>query len=313
MALLLFNLQIRNLNSRRMISSSVSRERVSEIMKIAVVGSGIMGAGIAQILALSSYKVVVYDIDAMNLEKGKARIFSGLKRMLDKQLIAADEMSTIVRSIDFTTELIKLSEMDIVIEAASENMSVKKRIFKDLEKVCKADTILATNTSSLSVSEIASVTEKPNRVIGMHFFNPVPVMKAVEIIKGYNTDCETEKQIIQVCKQINKIPISVIENPGFVVNRLLIPMINEAIGILAEAGASMEDIDNAMKYGANHPIGPLALADLIGNDTVLSIMETLYAEFGDSKYRPHPLLKKMVRSGLLGKKSGRGFYDYKEE
>lgn len=281
-------------------------------MKIGVVGSGIMGAGIAQALAQGSCNVVLYDVDPKSLNNGRALIQSSLRRMLERQRISAAEMAAMWDRIAVTTEMEALASANVIIEAVSENMALKKKIFTSLDALCPTETILATNTSSLSVSEIASVTSRPHRVIGMHFFNPVAVMKAVEIIRGCKTDSETLDSILEICGRIGKVPIIVAESPGFVVNRLLTPMINEAIGILAEGGALAADIDNAMKYGANHPIGPLELADLIGNDTVLSIMETLYAEFGDPKYRPHPLLKKMVRADRLGKKTGSGFYDYQQ-
>ena len=189
-------------------------------------------------------------------------------------------------------------------------MAIKKAVFAELDSVCKPEAILATNTSSLSITEIASATQRPHQVIGMHFFNPVPMMKLVEVIKGLATSDETKATIVELCGTLGKTPVEVSEAPGFVVNRILIPMINEAIGILADGVATAEDIDAAMKLGANHPIGPLALADLIGNDVNLAIMETLYQEFGDAKYRPHPLLRKMVRGGYLGKKTGKGFFDY---
>ncbi|HHY79633.1 MAG TPA: 3-hydroxybutyryl-CoA dehydrogenase, partial [Thermoanaerobacter sp.] len=202
-------------------------------------------------------------------------------------------------------------DADFVIEAAIENMEIKKQIFKELDNICKEGTILATNTSSLSITEIANVTTRPDKVIGMHFFNPVPVMKLVEVIKGMKTSSETFNTVKELAQKLGKTPVEVNEAPGFVVNRILIPMINEAIGVLADGVASASDIDEAMKLGANHPIGPLALSDLIGNDVVLAIMDTLYSEFNDSKYRPHPLLRKMVRAGLLGRKTGKGFFEYK--
>jgi 3-hydroxybutyryl-CoA dehydrogenase len=269
-----------------------------------------MGSGIVQTLAISGYSVVMRDLDEATLERGFKSIEKALSKLVEKGKITQEAREGALGKIFCTVELSLLSDCDVVIEAATENMSVKKKIFAELDGVMKPEAILATNTSSLSITEIASATNRPDRVIGMHFFNPVPVMKLVEIIKGIATSKETYNIIERLAKNVGKEPVKVEEAPGFVVNRILIPMINEAIGIYAEGVASAEDIDKAMMLGTNHPIGPLALADLIGNDVNLAIMEVLYEEFSDSKYRPHPLLRKMVRAGHLGRKTGQGFYTY---
>jgi len=219
-------------------------------------------------------------------------------------------MDKILSNITITKEYEDLKDCDLVIEAISEDMEVKKETFSTLDNLCKEDTILATNTSSLSITEIANATNRPDKVIGMHFFNPVPVMKLVEVIKGIATSDDTKNKIIELSKELGKTPVEVEEAPGFVVNRILIPMINEAIGIYADSVASAADIDEAMKLGANHPIGPLALGDLVGLDVCLAIMDVLYEEYGDSKYRAHPLLKKMVRGNQLGRKTKKGFFEY---
>ena len=277
---------------------------------VGVLGAGTMGAGIAQLFASAGLNVVLRDINQALVEKGLAAIDKSLDRQVARSQIEVIEKEAITGRVTGTTDLSDLSACDLVIEAIVENMEVKKTVFAELDHVCQPSAILASNTSSLSITEIASATMRPEKVVGMHFFNPAPVMKLVEIIQGIATSPETVDKVVEISKQIGKQPVEVAEAPGFVVNRILVPMINEAVGILAEGVASAQDIDAAMKLGANHPMGPLTLADMIGLDVCLAVMDVLYQEFSDPKYRTHPLLRKYVRAGWLGGKSGKGFFEY---
>jgi 3-hydroxybutyryl-CoA dehydrogenase len=279
-------------------------------MKVFVLGAGTMGSGIVQSFAQSGYDVIMRDIEETFVARGMSAINKSLEKSLQKGKIRAEERDGILSRITPTIDINFVMDADFVVEAAVENMEIKKNIFKELDGLCKSEAILVTNTSSLSITDIASSTNRPDKVIGMHFFNPVTSMKLVEVITGIATSEETKITVIELAKKLGKDPVEVKEAPGFVVNRILIPMINEAIGILDEGVATAEDIDKAMRLGANHPLGPLALADLVGNDVCLAIMEVLYKEFGDSKYRPHPLLRKMVRAKMLGRKTGQGFFNY---
>ncbi|MDN3437029.1 3-hydroxybutyryl-CoA dehydrogenase [Planococcus sp. APC 3900] len=277
---------------------------------IAIVGAGIMGNGIAQVAAEGNYKVFLYDVNAEGLEKGIARIEKTLSRNVEKKKIDQSQSDEIRGRITPTGNINDLKDVDLVIEAIIEQIEPKKSLLTELDGICKPSTIFASNTSGLSITEMASAVRRSDKVIGMHFFNPVPVMQLVEIIRGEQTSDETFKIAHQVAERFNKTAISVKEAPLFAVNRILTPMINEAIFVLSEGIASAEDIDKGMMLGASHPIGPLALTDLIGLDTMLFVAETLYNETNDSKYRPAPLLKKYVRAGRLGRKSGQGFFTY---
>lgn len=283
---------------------------MGKITNIHVIGAGQMGVGIAQVCAQSGYEVVLHDQNETALQNGVASIEKLLNRAVEKGRMTEEEkIATIVR-IKTETDLKAASNADLVIEAIVENVSVKQALFRDLIKIVREDTILASNTSSISITELAAVTNHPERFIGMHFMNPVPVMKLVEVIRAIQTDDVTYEAVMEVAEVLNKTAVTVNDFPGFVANRILMPMINEAIYTVYEGVATIEDVDTVMKLGMNHPMGPLTLADFIGLDTCLSIMEVLHAGFGDSKYRPCPLLRQYVNAGWYGKKSGRGFYHY---
>lgn len=282
-----------------------------EVKKICVLGAGTMGAGIAQVAAQSGLKVILRDIKEEFVGNGIKGIDKNLTKMVEKGKMEAADKEAVMSRIVGTINMEDARDCDVVIEAAVEVMEIKKSIFKELDAVCKPECILASNTSALSITEIAAATGRDDRVIGMHFFNPVPAMKLVELIRGASTSQDTFDVIKELSLKLGKVPVEVNEAPGFVVNRLLIPMLNEGMYALMEGVASAEDIDTSMRFGAGHPMGPLALADMIGLDICLKIMETLYKEFGDTKYRPCPLLVKMVRANKLGRKTGEGFFVYR--
>ncbi|WP_110112652.1 3-hydroxybutyryl-CoA dehydrogenase [Bacillus sp. CGMCC 1.16541] len=280
------------------------------IKKVMVIGAGQMGSGIAQVFAMAGYEVKLQDLQEDFLQRGMNTIEKNLNRQVEKGKLSSDDRDQILSRLQPTVEVEAVKEVDLVVEAIVENMDVKTKLFAKLDELAPAHTILASNTSSLPITEIAAATNRPEQVIGMHFMNPVPVMKLVEIIRGLATSDDVYQAIYDTTNVLNKVPVEVNDFPGFVSNRILMPMINEAIYTLYEGVATKEAIDDVMKLGMNHPMGPLTLADFIGLDTCLYIMETLHEGFGDDKYRPCPLLRKYVKAGWLGKKTGRGFYQY---
>jgi len=280
--------------------------------KISIIGAGTMGNGIAQVFAMNNYHVNLIDLKSKSLTNGVNRIITNLDRMIKRDVISSDQKTATLDNISTSTDINSAKSSDLVIEAVTENIKVKMKIFEQLDKICSFETILATNTSSISITEIASSTKREDKVIGMHFMNPVPIMKLVEVIRGRKTSDETTKTIIEISETIKKIAIEVNDYPGFIANRILLPMINEAIEALNKGVAKVKNIDSIMKIGMGHPMGPLQLADFIGLDVCLSILEIMHEGFKNSKYAPSELLVNMVKSGKLGVKSGEGFYDYSE-
>jgi 3-hydroxybutyryl-CoA dehydrogenase len=277
---------------------------------IGVIGAGTMGHGIAQACAVTGYDVIMHDVTQDRLDQGLGAVRKSLGRLLSREKIDQQTHDAALGRIRTTTEINAMADRDLVIEAATENMAVKVEIFQALHAACEAETILASNTSSLSLTKLAAASGRPDRVVGVHFFNPVPLMALVEIIRALQTSDDTYARVEALARDLGKTPVSVKDSPGFVVNRMLVPMINEAVFVLSEGLAAAEEIDAAMKLGAGHPMGPLTLADMIGLDVCLWVMNVLHEEFGDSKFRPCPLLKQMVDAGYLGRKTGRGFFDY---
>lgn len=284
-----------------------------EIKKVGVIGAGLMGNGIAQVMGQTGIDVVMCDIEDRFIEKGFNSIKKSLKKNMEKNIITQEEADLVLNRIKGTLDLAEASrDVDLIVEAIIENMDIKKQLFKKLDEICPKRTILSTNTSSLSITELATATNRQDKFLGVHFFNPAPVMQLVEIVRGYNTSDEVVHVARDLIIRMGKQPVEVQDSPGFAVNRILVPMLNDAIFALMEGVATKEDIDKGMKLACNHPMGPFELADFVGLDTLLTVMEYYYHEFGDSKFRPCPLLRQMVRAGNLGKKTGKGFYDYAE-
>jgi 3-hydroxybutyryl-CoA dehydrogenase len=280
------------------------------VQKISVIGSGQMGSGIAQVCAANGYQVLMHDVDQKFVDRGIATIKKSLGKFVEKGKMSQTDMDAVMGRIKTTTKLEECAQADLVIEAVIEKAEVKKEVFRTLDAKAPKSTIFASNTSSIPITEIAAATKRPDRFIGMHFMNPVPIMKLVEVIRGLETSDATKTTIFEVSKKVGKTPVEVHDFPAFATNRILLPMINEAVFALMEGVASRDDIDTCAKLGLNHPMGPLELADFVGLDTCLYVLEVLYAGYGDPKFRPCPLLRKMVQAGRLGRKSGKGFYDY---